>query len=145
MFVKSTYHLEGDSPLSLSAYEQISALYSHISTAYSPNVDVLARQLSQGLSSREQQLLANARECVTPAYTYFKEKFDNDLKPILDAFKAACLFNHSKVNELKPAATDIDSLKSFPFLNSEQGLKSELPQYLAAAEDVSPKADPVCW
>ena len=39
------------------------------------------------------------------------------------------------------AAADIDSLKSFLFLHSEQELselKSELPQYLAAAEDVPP-------
>ena len=146
LFVKSTYNLEGDGPLVLCAYEQISALFLHISTAYYPNVNALARELSQGVLSREQQLLAYARECVTPAYTYFKEKFENDLKPVLDAFKAARFFNPSKVNELKPTATDIDSLESFPFLKQQlSDLKLELPQYLAAAEDVSPRADPITW
>ena len=41
-FVKVTYALEGDGPIALTAYEQISTLYSHISTAYYPNVNVLA-------------------------------------------------------------------------------------------------------
>lgn len=36
----------------------------------------------------------------------------------------------------------MDSLSAFPFLNTEaiEGLKSELPYYMAAAEDVSPEA-----
>jgi len=47
------------------------------------------------------------------------------------------------VNELKPTAVDINSFTAFPFLNLEviNGLKSELPEYLAAAEDVSDKVD----
>ena len=44
-----------------------------------------------------------------------KIKFNNDLKPFLDAFKAAHLFSHFKFHELKPSATDIDFLKAFPF------------------------------
>ena len=41
---------------------------------------------------------------------------------------------------LKPTATDVDSLCAFPFLDSTSlinRLKSELPSYLAVAEDVS--------
>ena len=147
-FVKSTYILEGDGPLVLSAYEQISALHSHISTAYYPNVNTLASQLSEGVPSRKQQLLSYAEQCVTPAYTYFRDKFEKYIKPIVDAFKAARFLNPSKMNELKPTAANIDALKSFPFLNSEQeisDLKSELPRYLAAAEDVSPREDPIGW
>ena len=43
------------------------------------------------------------------------------------------------MNELKPTANDVDSFAAFPFLNSEviSGLKSELPEYVAAAKDVS--------
>ena len=131
-FVKATYTLECDGPIALTAYEQISTLYSHISTAYYPNVNALARHQSEGISSREQQLLAYwcwPKQCVTPAYTYLKAKFDNDLKPTLDAFKAAHFFSPSKVVELKPTATDIDTLKSLPFCNSEavlSDLKSEV-------------------
>ena len=45
-FVKATYALEGDGPIALTAYEQISTLYSHISTAYYPNVNAWARHQS---------------------------------------------------------------------------------------------------
>ena len=38
----------------------------------------------------------------------------------------------------------VDSLVAFPFLtNSVAALKGELPQYVAAAEDVSPTHDPL--
>ena len=120
----------------------------YISTAYYPNVNAIARELSQGVVSHEQQLLSYAEHCVTPAYTYFKNKFGSDLKPIVDAFKAARFFNPYKMNELKPTAPDIDTLKAFPFLNSDQtmiDLKSELPRYMAAAEDVSPRTAPITW
>ena len=30
-----------------------------------------------------------AKTCCVPAYAYFKEKFDNDLRPVVLAFKAA--------------------------------------------------------
>ena len=56
---------------------------------------------------------------------YFKEKFDNDLKPIVIAFKSARYLSPSKVNELEPIANDMDSFSAFPFLNTEaiNGLK----------------------
>ena len=39
------------------------------------------------------QLLDYSKACVQPAYDYFYLKFINDLKPVLDAFKAAHLFS----------------------------------------------------
>ena len=83
-----------------------------------------------------------------PAYDYFHLKFSNDLKSVLDSFKAARLFSPSKFHEVKPSATDIDCLKAFPFLNSQliiDGLKSEIPTYMAASEDVSVEIDPIAW
>ena len=83
-----------------------------------------------------------------PAYDYFHLKFNSDLKPVLDAFKAACLFSPSKLHKLKPSTADIDCLKAFPFLNSQpaiDGLKSEIPTYMAASEDVSTDINPVAW
>ena len=146
-FVQATYLLEGDGPLVFTAYEQIRKLYNHISLEHYPNVTALAREQAQGNSSHEQQLLAYAKSCVIPAYAYFKTKFDNDLKSTLDAFKAACYFNPCKLAELKPTSADIDDLCCFPFLKSETiaDFKSELPQYLAIAEGVSPKINPVEW
>ena len=75
-------------------------------------------------------------------------KFINDLKPVLDALKAARLFSPFKFHELKPSATDIDFLKAFPFLSSQEtidGLKMEIPMYMAASEDVSTEIDLIAW
>ena len=55
------------------------------------------------------------------------------------AFKAARLFCPVRVQWLKPTNTLVESLRAFPFLNSDitiDGLKAELLAYLAAAEDV---------
>ena len=62
------------------------------------------------------------------------------------AFKAARLFCPSKVKELKPSAGDVDDLKAFPFLEGcLDGLKAELPTYLALATDVDPSVDSLEW
>ncbi len=146
-FVKATYKLEGDGPIALVAYQQISLLYSHVSLEHFPNVNAVARSLANGNSTHERQLIDYAKAACVPAYANFKEKFDNDLRPIVLAFKSARYLSPSKVNELKPTANDMDSFAAFPFLNTEaiNGLKSELPEYLAAAEDVSDEVDVLMW
>jgi len=136
-FAKATYALEGDGALALVTYERVSMLYSVISTEHYPNVNAMAKQLTTGDAACEQQLVRYAKACVQPAYQYFQSKFDNDLKPALLAFKAARYFSPSKVSELKPSSADIDWLCKFTFLNSSSvidGLKTELPQYLASAK-----------
>ena len=92
-FVKATYTLEGDKPL---AYQQISLLYSHVSLEHYPNVDAVARLLANGNSTHERQLIANAKAACIPAYAYFKEKFDNDLRLIVLAFNVAHYLSPSK-------------------------------------------------
>ena len=64
----------------------------------------------------------------------------------MEAFKAARLFCPQKVTEMEPTANSVDSLNAFPFLDKQEvidGLKEELPQYLAKAADVSSEIDPV--
>ena len=90
----------------------------------------------------------NLKACVQPAYNYFYLKFNNDLKLALDDFRAARLFSPFKFHKLKPSATDIDCLKAFPFLSSQEtidGLKMEIPMYMAASEDVSTEIDLIAW
>lgn len=147
-FARVTYLLEGDGPLALQAYEHVTTLFRAISTSHYPNANAMAKKLSNGDTRHEQQLLAYAESCVTSAYAYFRRKFENDLHPVLEAFKAARFFSPHKVTELQPSATDINSLSVIPFLNYPEklnDLKSELPTYLAAAEDISPQVDPVQW
>ena len=147
-FVKCTYNLEGDGPLSLTCYEQISELKHAISLAHYPNTVAMATKLSNGNTALFTQLTDYAKGCVQPAYQYFDLKFGTDLKDTLQAFKCARLFDPSKVTELQPSASDVDSLKIIPFLKDTaviNGLKSELATYLAKAEDVSSTVSKTEW
>ena len=83
----------------------------------------VADELAQGVASQKTQLINYADTCYPPAYSYFKETFDtNNLKDTVGAIKAACYFLPCKIDELKPTARDLDSLKYFtlidPTLNS---------------------------
>ena len=62
--------------------------------------------------------------------------------------KAAHLFSPFKFHELKPSATDIDCLKAFLFLCSQETideLKMGIPMYMAVSEDVSTEIDLIAW
>ena len=121
-FVKAAYKLEGDGSLSLEAYQQLSILFAFVFTQHYPNVAAVAMAEANGNASHEQQLADYSKACVQPAYDYFCLKFNNDLKPVLDTFKAVRLFLPFKFHELKQSATDIDCLKAFPFLSLQEKL-----------------------
>ena len=95
-FAKATYALEGDGAPAVITYELVRMLYSGISTDHYPKVNAVAKQLSTGDATRD-QLVGYAKACLQPAYQYFQSKFDNDLKPFLLAFKAACYFSPSDI------------------------------------------------
>ena len=80
-----------------------------------------------------------AKAGVEPAITWFLGKFNVDLYDVLVAFKAARLFCPVSILWLRPTNVLVESLRAFPFLDSDaiiDGLKAELPAYMAAAEDV---------
>lgn len=101
-FVKATYLLEGDGVLALKAYEQFDALQQFIALEHYPNVTAIAKQLSGRNSVHELHLSCLPRECVKPAYQYFKQNFGNELKHLVEAFKAAQFFSPSRVSTMKP-------------------------------------------
>ena len=53
----------------------------------------------------------------------------------------------SKINEMQPTASDIDSLAVIPFFDSEAiaSLKQELPIYLSKSSGVSPSIAILEW
>ena len=67
------------------------------------------------------------------------------------AFKFARYFDPTKVVELQPVGNNVDNLKIFPSLNLSiiiiiiDNLTSELPKYLAMAENISPSIDKNDW
>ncbi len=77
----------------------------------------------------------------------FEDKFDNDLKNVVSAFKAARYFLPWKVDELRPTIADIDLLNMFLFIDAKMltDLKKELAEYIAAAEGVVKSIDLFTW
>lgn len=146
-FVKATYRLEGDGPLALECYEILSSVKAAVQVCHFPNTLAIAKRLAN-TTFPEEHWVRYAKACVQPGYDYFKSKFDQDLRPVVDAFKAARLFNPARINYLKPDCSTVDTLRAFKFLDSNQildNLKSELPTYLATAEDTADDVDTLAW
>ena len=62
-----------------------------------------------------------------------------ELYDTVSAFKAARIMCPATVQWLRPTPATVETLRIFPFLNSDatiNGLIRELPQYVAAAEEV---------
>ena len=135
-FVKATYNLEGDGPLALTCYDAISALNMSARQAYYPNLDAIAAHIVSN-AQEESDLVQHAKSCVQPGIAYYFEQVSTNMKPALEAFKAARLFSPFRLIEINPSVTAIDSLGAFPLLGTEiPALKQELPLYQAAARDV---------
>ena len=72
--------------------------------------------------------------------TWFLRKLSVDLYDVLVAFTAARLCCPVSILWLRPTNATVESLRAFPFLECNDiidGLKAELPAYMAAAEDVT--------
>ena len=144
-FVRATYNLEGDGPLVLKCYEQLEVVTQSIRVKHFPNTDAVINRLFSGRPAHViQQWRVYAESCVQPGFDYFNNRFSGVLSSTVAAFKAARLFLPQKVRGLKPDASAVDSLRYFPFLDSEtllESMKLELPTYLAAATDVDSDSD----
>ena len=90
-FVKATYNLEGDGSFIFNAYEEIALLSAGNFNQHYPNTKAVAKSLTT-TSIQQQQLLDHAKSCVAPSYKYFQDKFEGDLKAIVQVFKYARLF-----------------------------------------------------
>ena len=112
------------------------------------NTNAVATKLSSNRSGLKQQLLDYGKVCVQAAYEYFHQKFDIDMKEAVSIFRQARYFDPAKIGELKPSCSDIDDLKAIPCLRSSallEGMKAELPTYMATADGVSTLADKQQW
>lgn len=150
-FVQATYKLEGDGPLSLSAYEAISGLrhFVNANPIHLPSTEAVARQLAGGNAQHLQMWITIARACLPRAVEYFNARFGPGgvLSDVVSAFREARLCDPSKVNEIQPAVEDVHGLTAFPFISPEDvaQLQEELPQYLAACEDIHEDIDALAW
>ena len=139
-FVKATYFLEGDGPLVFACYEKLSTVSQLCQATCFLNVCAIAAAISEEDPCQNVTALErSAKACVEPAITWFLRKFNVDLYDVVVAFKAFRLFCPVRIQWLKPTNALVESLRAFPFLDSNttiDGLRAELPAYLAAAEDV---------
>ena len=139
-FVKATYFLEGDGPLVFACYEKLSTVSQLCQAPCFLNVCAIAAAISEEDPCQNVTALErSAKACVEPAITWFLRKFNVDLYDVVVAFKAARIFCPVRIEWLKPTNALVGSLGAFPFLDSNtiiDGLRAELPAYLAAAEDV---------
>ena len=128
-FVKAIYFLEGDGPLIFSCYEKLSAVNQ---APHYPNVHAIATAIAredpgQNVAALEQRVKA----CVEPVITCFQRKFNVDLYDLQMAFKAARLFCPVSVQWLRPTDASVESLRAFPFLDSDAIINGPKPNYLS--------------
>ena len=142
-FVKVIYNLEGNGSLALEPMNGVNPIYS-IQSKHKPNLAAMAKREASGNHVHEKQLLDYADTCLKPACDYFKLKFDQDLKPAMNAFKAAHLSSPSKSYSMHLTVSNVDQLSVFHFFPSSV-VEELLPDYLSAAEDVSSEIDAIAW
>jgi hypothetical protein len=137
-FVSATYYLEGDGPLVFSCYEHLAALAHAIAIDSYPNTEAKARQYAAGNVPLYNQLIAQAKACITPGFRFYQQKFSREFHATVRAFKAARLCCPMKVQELHPDVASVQKLKQFGFFTDAAiaQLVDELPKYLAIAEGV---------
>ena len=119
-FVKAMYFLEGDGPLVLSCYEKLSAVAQVCQALHFQNVRVIAAEVAeQDPHQNAAALERRAKTCVDSAIQLFLRKFNVGLHDTLLAFKAARLMCPVNVKWLKPTQDSVESLRAFPFLDSD--------------------------
>ena len=130
-FVKATYFLEGDGPLVFTCYERLSAVSQFCQAPCFPNVRAIATAIAEEDPCQNVTALErSAKACAEPAMTWFWIKFKVDLYDVVVAFKAARLFCPVRIQWLKPTNALVESLRAFPFLDSDTTIDGLLPIWL---------------
>lgn len=131
--------------MAFKCYEIYTKLLTAIELQHYPNLSAVAKRLSGSVHSLLDRLMKYGKDRVTPVVKYFKSKFSNELSKSLSIFKAARVFTPSKVKEMTP---DVSVVNSLTLLNNKtilDNLKSELLQYIAVSADTSPEVDVMSW
>ena len=90
-FVQAIDYLEGGGPLVFTCYECLSALAHAIAIESYPNTEAKARQHAGRNMALYNQLVAQAKPCISPRFRFYQQKFSVQFHNIVRAFKAARL------------------------------------------------------
>ena len=142
-FVKATYNLEGDGPLSLSCFQVFEELEVSIHTSHTPNIDAVVQKLCTSTRHSETQLKAYAKKCIQPGFDYFRRQISTNLQQAVALFKAARLFSPHLVNIMQQALTN----SVFPFFTPQvlSELKEQLPLYMSRGSGADASVHPLEW
>ena len=77
--VQATYNFEGDGPMVLHCFKELSTVNWAIQVANFPNLNRIAQSLAQGNLNVEQQMVGYRITCINPPHDYFPSKFNGDL------------------------------------------------------------------
>eukprot|EP00112_Aurelia_sp_Birch-Aquarium-sp1_P014586 Seg3162.1 transcript_id=Seg3162.1/GoldUCD/mRNA.D3Y31 product="hypothetical protein" protein_id=Seg3162.1/GoldUCD/D3Y31 len=136
-FVTTTYYLEGEGPLVLTCYQQLTALAQAVGIGSYPNSHAVALERANGDQVLFNQFMAQAKSCIRPGFLYYLEKFNVEFHDVVRAFRGARLCCPVQVQSLNPTADSLQLLRNFPFLDDDTiiaGLVEELPMYLALVD-----------
>ena len=116
----------------------------HFRNVHAVAVVITAGDPAKNVAALEQE----AKRSVEPGIQWFLRKFNADLYNTLSAFKAARIMCPEAA--LRPTPATAKGLRLFPFLDSNHvinGLITELPNYVAAAQNVTMacEEDKVQW
>jgi len=136
-FCSSGYFLEGDSLLATKAYDVFVELQAHVAHFAHPLLNIEAKG--------DPDMVAHGVQCVKPMFSYFTDRFSNapELRSMVQFFKAARIFNPSKIADLAGEVENTLGRFRFISLSERSDLLMELPLYIAQANtyDPSPHAD----
>lgn len=149
--VQATYNLEGDGPLSFTAYEIISGVRNFVNATplHLPSTLAVANRLGGGNAAQRQQWMDHALQHPPAAVRYFNDRFGEggSLHELVMAFRAARLCDPRQVHILDITVAKVDDLALFPSISAAAilELQEELPRYIAATEDLADNIDPLLW
>ena len=129
-FVKATYDLEGDGPLVLTCIDIVERVRIAVRSAYHPNIDAVAHNLSRGNHVLQQQYREYVISCLKPGISYFHSTLQHKLQVPMATCKGPRLFSPARAYELNPSSQDVNSFRILPFLNDPTtiaSVKAELP------------------
>ena len=139
-FVKAIYVLKGDGPLVFSCIERLQTVANACQVPHFRNVHAVAVAIAAGYPTKNVAALEQeTKRSVEPGIQWFLREFNADLYNFtLSAFKAARIMCPEAA--LRPTPATAKGLRLFPFLDSNHvinGLITELPNYVAAAQNVT--------
>ncbi len=101
-FVKGTYWLEGNGPVSIYAWRVVQSLFDHCNQVRGgtlPSTQALVGRLVKN-SDDQKRMMGHAQRCVEPGLLYYEARFQGDLQNAVKCFESFDLCNPLMIKEM---------------------------------------------